>query len=556
MLSFAFALGAPAKGPPARGAVNDPIADTDLVCGAYGDPHIIRSDGNSKGHMGQGEYQLLSLPALLAEVHYYGCGIVTAAQATAKFPHGTYIGALAMKIADTTIEIVGNDLSVVGGASYSVDWNNDAAQGPYTVEASSTTITIMREQITVYDLHKAQYKDLKATSDGQALYRWSITTSNGMIVHSHAVPNKVTHGGWVLDMHVSYPGDSAGNSNGLCQEQCVDCNSSSSCMPINSSATYGIAPVFSDATAAKMATECPSTTPDEYCAPEPPTDLDALCEHNNITMKSALLACLHLSGMADSSFHDACIFDVCMDGVPDSSHEWLEEHIPANDTTCKAVGDPVITAFTEYKFKFTGDGVYEVLDKASSGASDPCAVEVQALICQGSSGLAYMDAIAVVAQGGSETHEVVLGPGATCTIDGVACSGVQGLNQGTDGVTLVPYTPTTVYQGYPSMGEYGVGVTGWYVYAGGFKVNVTMTVGPDGENMMNMIAAAPPMCLSNVTGLCATTATDFTEHQKTGLKGRKQAALVADELPTKLPTYPGLDSGNMLPGLSGLSCPK
>ena len=52
MLSFAFALGAPAKKRSAVGEVNDPIADTDLVCGAYGDPHIIRSDGNSKGHMG------------------------------------------------------------------------------------------------------------------------------------------------------------------------------------------------------------------------------------------------------------------------------------------------------------------------------------------------------------------------------------------------------------------------------------------------------------------------------------------------------------------------
>ena len=169
---------------------------------------------------GQGEYQLLSLPALSAEVHYYGCGIDTQYAVTPEFPHGTYIGALALKIGDTSIEIVANDLSVVGGASYAVDWKNDVAMGPYTVEAAATTITILREAITVYDLHKAQYQDLKATSDGKMLYRWTISTSSGLVVHSHATPNRAALGDWVLDVHVNYPSGHGHNSKGLCLDEC------------------------------------------------------------------------------------------------------------------------------------------------------------------------------------------------------------------------------------------------------------------------------------------------------------------------------------------------
>lgn len=579
MLSFAFAgLGLPAAAPcdnPVEAL--DVVSEGTLVCGAYGDPHIIRSsDSKVYNHMGQGEYQLLSLPSLSSEIHYYGCGI-DGAKETAKFPQGTYIGALAMKIGDTSIEIVGNDLSVVGGMSLKVNWEDDAAMGPYAIDAAATTITIVRESITVDDLHKAQYQDKKATSAGKMLYRWSIATSSGLTVHSHAVPLTAAMGDWVLDVHVNYPGSAAANSKGLCLDECEtyasangDCGSSTSCMPINASATYGISPIFSDATAAAMATTCPTTTPDKYCAPKAPTDLDALCANNNVSMDAALTACIHLSGMSDSCYHDACVFDLCMTGTETPSEDWVEEHNPPNDTSCKAVGDPVFTAFSDYKFGFHGDGVYSVLDKESSGKTDPCAVEVQALICAGKD-MTYMNAISIVAQGGNSTHEVVLGPGGKCTMDGAECGrGQLGSNQGADGVTLIPYKPTgSAYSdGYPSMGEYGVGLLGLYLYAGGFKVNVTMTEGPGSQNMMNLIAAAPPMCTSGATGLCATTESNADEklrayaseydaqQQKINLKAaaRKVAALVAQDRPT-LPTYPGLDAADVLPGLKGLSCP-
>jgi len=70
---------------------------------------------------GQGEYQLFSAPEMAADVHYFGCG-VTKGDST-----GTYMGAIAVNIGSVSIEIVANDLSVVGGATYDVDYNNDKA---------------------------------------------------------------------------------------------------------------------------------------------------------------------------------------------------------------------------------------------------------------------------------------------------------------------------------------------------------------------------------------------------------------------------------------------
>ena len=46
-----------------------------IVCGLFGDPHVTHTDGRMVNHLGSGEYQVLSLPKLSAEVHYFGCGI-------------------------------------------------------------------------------------------------------------------------------------------------------------------------------------------------------------------------------------------------------------------------------------------------------------------------------------------------------------------------------------------------------------------------------------------------------------------------------------------------
>ena len=38
------------------------------------------------------------------------------------------------------------------------------------------------------------------------------------------------------------------------------------------------------------------------------------CTANNVSIQAALLACVHLSGLSDSCYHDACVFDLCMGG--------------------------------------------------------------------------------------------------------------------------------------------------------------------------------------------------------------------------------------------------
>ena len=45
---------------------------------------------------------------------------------------------------------------------------------------------------------------------------------------------------------------------------------------------------------------------------------------------------------------------------------------------------------------------------------------------------------------------------------------IKDKNIGKDGVKLVAYTPIAGALGYPDMGEFGPGVHGWYVVAGGF----------------------------------------------------------------------------------------
>lgn len=571
--TYAIPACAPGKPCDSTTEVLDSVTMSNVVCGGYGDPHIARPDGKLVNHMGQGEYQLLSLPALSTDIHYFGCGIALNERGSSNFPQGTYMGALAIKIGDTQIEIVGNDLSVVGGASYSIDWHEDKAMGPFEVAAGATTVTIAREAITTLDLHKAQWRDAVKEGLGHFLYRWTVSTPEGLQVHSHAVPVTVAQGEWVLDVHVNYPHSAASKGKGLCIDDCEEFSSStgdcgaSSCMPINSSATYGVSPIFTSETSAAMLVSCPYTSPDKQCAAEAPLGPDA-CAANNISLQAALLACVHLSGLSDACYHDACVFDLCMGGAAEPSEEWYEEHNPPEDVSCKVVADPHFTPFSDYKFAFNGEGAYSVLSKGASGDADPCSVDIQTFECPGAGVQSYMMAVAITATGGEKTHEIVL-QGDGCTLDGAACGDAEGKNVGTDGVTLVPYTPGA--KGQPAMGDFGPGVKGWYVYAGGFKVNVTKTVGPDGEAMMNLIAAAPPMCTSGATGLCTTTVSNadaklqafaaeyLTSKAKKDAPAKKrrrgQQELLAPDSVPELDSYPHLVPAKTISGLNGLSCP-
>ena len=63
-----------------------------------------------------------------------------------------------------------------------------------------------------------------------------------------------------------------------------------------------------------MLVSCPYTSPDKQCAAEAPLGPDA-CAANNISLQAALLACVHLSGLSDACYHDACVFDLCMGGA-------------------------------------------------------------------------------------------------------------------------------------------------------------------------------------------------------------------------------------------------
>ena len=370
MAGSAYAIPACAPGKPCDSTteVLDSVTMSNVVCGGYGDPHIARPDGKLVNHMGQGEYQLLSLPALSTDIHYCAsCLFVThrqtrhpadpppdsvlfrdgpensqriaregplarvltglcrlpllpaqsaaASRSTSGAPPTSRRArtwarspsrsatrrsyAAALRGADHGLppqlhssqpvpcccscaspphpprivweqEIVGNDLSVVGGASYSIDWHKDKAMGPFEVaagaspttlplphlhspppsrlhapppsltppsllthhclqaastrhwlhigshphapltphfahrtRAGATTVTIAREAITTLDLHKAQWRDALKEGLGHFLYRWTVSTPEGLQVHSHAVPVPVAQGEWVLDVHVN-----------------------------------------------------------------------------------------------------------------------------------------------------------------------------------------------------------------------------------------------------------------------------------------------------------------------------------------------------------------
>lgn len=595
MLATSLSLGLPASAAPTWSTeVRDAVTATNKVCGVYGDPHLEQSDGGFANHMGAGEYSLISLPSLGAEVHYYGCGVQD--PTNSKWPMGTYVGALAIKIGDKVIEIVGNDLSIVGGDSYSIDYDNDKVLGPIEVSASSTTITIEREVMAIEELYKAAYLDQTKEAAGELLYRWTVTTPKGFQLHSHAAPVRDAEGGWVLDAHINYPNDKADNVNGLCVDSCAvdptkgadNCASASSCFHVNSSATYGIAPIFSEATLSKMATTCPHTQLDVQCAPQAMPG-PAACKKFGIAIHDASVACVHLHAMSDSSYFDACLFDYCMlhgDATSNKpAEEWYKEHNPPDDVTCKVVADPHFTSFDAYKFGFSGDGAYEILKKEPRGKKDPCEIEIQSLECAapcpGSRcGQSYVSAVGVKAPGGTGDVELIFS-GDSCTIDGAACDSTKNKNIGKDGVKLVAYTPIAGALGYPDMGEFGPGVHGWYVVAGGFAVNVTMTkpheAGQPGPYMMNVITASPPMCTSSATGLCKTEAdttdkllqsyaADYLERStnarhaannkaakaKKAAKGQQQ--LDAADIP-ELETYPALDAADTLAGLKSLSCP-
>merc|ERR1712159_221538 len=145
---------------------------------------------------------------------------------------------------------------------------------------------------------------------------------------------------------------------------------------------YGVSPIFTSATSSAMLTKCPYTQPDKTCAEEVASG-PAACNENNISLQTALVACVHLSGLSDSCYHDACVFDLCMGGSETPSEDWWAEHNPPEDKTCKVVADPHFTPFADYKFAFNGEGAYSVLKKESKGANDPCNIEVQTYECPG-----------------------------------------------------------------------------------------------------------------------------------------------------------------------------
>ena len=179
----------------------------------------------------------------------------------------------------------------------------------------------------------------------------------------------------MLDAHINYPNDKAANANGLCIDDCAvdpkkgadDCASASSCKHVNSSATFGIAPIFSAATLSKMGTTCPHTQPNVECAPQPTTGLQA-CKKRGIAIHEASVACVHLHAMSDQSYYDACIFDYCMLHGDNSSttaaEQWYKEHNPPDDAMCKVVADPHFTSFDAYKFGLAGDndGAYDIFN--------------------------------------------------------------------------------------------------------------------------------------------------------------------------------------------------
>ena len=112
-----------------------------FTCGAWGEPHIMRKDGTSYQHAGLGEYTFLSLKESDIEINYYGCSI-RANGTTADGYHGSFIGAIAIRIGIIVVEIVGNDVRItsddgLGAMNYDVEWGKDHQTGPITVRAAT-----------------------------------------------------------------------------------------------------------------------------------------------------------------------------------------------------------------------------------------------------------------------------------------------------------------------------------------------------------------------------------------------------------------------------------
>ena len=95
MLPFSALVAVPF---PSSLSAHTTVAADNLICGAFGGTHIQRPDGRTRVHGGHGEYQLLSLPLLSVEAHFYGCGLPPLDNATrydVRVPHNNHSRAFA-----------------------------------------------------------------------------------------------------------------------------------------------------------------------------------------------------------------------------------------------------------------------------------------------------------------------------------------------------------------------------------------------------------------------------------------------------------------------------
>merc|ERR1711998_720465 len=186
-----------------------------------------------------------------------------------------------------------------------------------------------------------------------------------------------------------------------------------------------------------------------------------------------------------------------------------------------------------------------------------------------------MHAIGIKALCGKCTHYIIL-EADSCTFDGKACGTTNGKNVGSDGIKITPYVPIPGFS--ENMGDYGPGDRGWFVFAGGHALKITVTKvnqDPKAAPMMNDLATVPKMCTNKAMGLCSTTAStkdkllmSFAEsynkrHAKDAKKGDKTINLLAPQAPGDVPllgneTYTPLTASSTppaIPGLAGMSCP-
>jgi hypothetical protein len=281
--------------------------------------------------------------------------------------------------------------------------------------------------------------------------------------------------------------------------------------------------------------------------------------------------------MADSSYHDACIFDYCMGTDVQAMTEWVETHAPPENKACHVVADPRINTFNEYKFDFYGEGAYDILGKAAHGGVDPCAVGIQSYECPGvcpgpSCGRSYMTAVGLTVPGGKQYHEIIISPDGAKMNSKWLSSEVKGENIGQDGIKVTAYTPAKTDHNMDDPAPSGE--EGWFIYGGGFSVNVTVTADETSTKMMNLLVRAPPMCTYKATGLCVESAEQadaqlqefaeayllrMAEQKKRGLGHRffkAATALLAPQTVPNITAYPNLEADKVLPGLKGFGCSK